>query len=71
MDWKKVFCYLPMADIQRADISNGLLEYTMTRDSGTYFYNDKFLVHFGTEATRDALYKEQVELLHSIIKKGQ
>ena len=71
MDWKKVFCYLPMADIQRADISKGLLEYTMTRDSGTFFYNDKFLIHFGTEATREALYKEQVELLHSIIKKGQ
>ena len=43
----------------------------MTRDSGTFFYNDKFLIHFGTEATREALYKEQVELLHSIIKKEQ
>lgn len=71
MDWKKVFCYLPMSDIQRADISKGLLEYTMTRDSGTFFYNDKFLIHFGTEATREALYREQVELLHSIIKKRQ
>ena len=33
--------------------------------------NDKFLIHFGTEATREALYREQVELLHSIIKKRQ
>ncbi len=69
MDWKKVFCYLPMSDIQTIDISKGVLEYTMTRDSGTFFYNDKFLVHFGMEATREALYKEQVEMLHSIMKK--
>lgn len=69
MDWKRVFCYLPMSDIQRADISKGVLEYTMTRESGTFFYNDKFLIHFGTEATRETLYKEQAELLHSIMKK--
>lgn len=70
MDWKKVFCYLPMSAIHKMDISKGVLEYTMTRDSGTFFYNDKFLVHFGTKATREALYKEQAEMLHSIIKKG-
>ena len=58
-----------MSDIKNIDISKGILEYTMTRDSGTYFYNNKFLIHFGTEATRKALYKEQVELLHSIMKK--
>lgn len=67
MDWKKVFCYLPMSDIHKIDISKGVLEYTMTRDTGTFYYNDKYLVHFGTEATRESLYKEQVELLHSII----
>lgn len=67
MDWKKVFCYLPMADIKKIDISKGILEYTMTRNSETYFYNDKFLVHFGTEATQGALYKEQVEMLYSLM----
>ncbi len=64
-----MFCYLPMSDIKIIDISKGVLEYTMTRNSETYFYNDKFLVHFGTEATRDTLYKEQAELLHAIMKK--
>ncbi len=69
MDWKKVFCYLPMSDIRKIDVSKGVLEYTMTRNSETFFYNDKFLVHFGTEATRDTLYKEQAETLHAIMKK--
>jgi hypothetical protein len=69
MDWKKVFCYLPMSDIQKIDISKGILEYSMTRETGTFFYKDKFLVHFGTAATREALYKEQAELLRIIMKK--
>lgn len=67
MDWKRVFCYLPMSDIIKIDISKGVLEYTMTRNSETFFYNDKFLVHFGTNATREALYKEQVETLYSLM----
>ena len=67
MDWKKVFCYLPMSDIQKIDIGKGILEYTMTRNSETFFYNDKFLVHFGTEATWEPLYKSQVNTLHSLI----
>ena len=69
MDWKKVFCYLPMSDIQKIDICKGVLEYTMTRKSETFYYNDKYLVHFGTEATREALYKSQVNALHSLMKK--
>lgn len=71
MDWKKVFCYLPMSNIQKIDISRGILEYTMTRNSETFFYNDKFLVHFGTEATRESLYQEQARLLQSLMKKEQ
>jgi hypothetical protein len=67
MDWKKVFCYLPMSDIRKIDIGKGVLEYTMTRNSETFFYNDKFLVHFGTEATWEPLYKSQVNTLHSLI----
>jgi hypothetical protein len=58
-----------MSDIQKIDISKGVLEYSMTRESGTFYYNDKYLVHFGTEATRESLYKEQVALLQSIMKK--
>lgn len=68
MDWKKVFCYLPMSDILKIDISKGILEYTMIRHSETFFYNDKFLVHFGTSATRKALYNEQVQILRSHMK---
>ena len=69
MDWKKVFCYLPMSDIKKIDISKGVLEYTMTRNSETSFYNDKFLVHFGTEATRDTLYREQAEMLNAKVRR--
>lgn len=69
MDWKKVFCYLPMSDILKIDISKGILEYTMTRNSEACFYNDSFFVHFGTFATRESLYEEQAGLLHEIMKK--
>ena len=69
MDWKKVFCYLPMSDIQKIDISKGILEYNMTRNSETFHYRDKFLVHFGTAATSGSLYINQVEMLHSVIGK--
>lgn len=66
---KKVFCYLPMSDIQKIDISKGILEYNMTRNSETFHYRDKFLVHFGTAATSGSLYINQVEMLHSVIGK--
>ena len=57
-----------MSDIQRIDISKGILEYTMTRNSETFFYSDKFLVHFGTAATRKTLYNSQVDVLRSLMK---
>lgn len=69
MDWKKVFCYLPMSDIKNIDISKGILEYTMIKNSEISFYHDKFLIHFGTAATREALYNNQVEMLHSAMTK--
>lgn len=50
------------------DISKGFLEYTMIRNSETFFYNDKYLVHFGTSATRKPLYNSQVKVLHVLMK---
>lgn len=55
----------------KIDISKGILEYTMTRNSETHYYNDIFLVHSGTSATRKALYNEQVQMLNLLMKKGE
>ena len=70
-DWAEVFCYYPTVTLTGIDITKGRLSFKM---NPPYYYRSApglFLVHWGTDHTREPLYRTEAAAVTALAANGR
>lgn len=68
-DWCDVFCFYPDVTVTRLNIKRGQVAFTAPYRPRSV--PNLFLVHWGTNNTRDALYKREADTITALVRQGK